>query len=490
MKGSGHEKVRVRFAPSPTGYLHVGGARTAIFNWLFAQKHHGTFLLRIEDTDVARSGQEMVEAIFNGLKWLGLNWDEEPVFQSTRLPVYQKFATKLVTEKKAYKCFCSPERLQEVREKAKREKGEYKYNRACLNLSDEEIKAREGSPFVIRLKVNAGQTTFKDQVYGEINFDNNQIDDFVILRSDGHPTYHLAVVVDDHEMNITHVIRGDDHLSNTPKHVLLYEAFGWPCPKFVHVPLILGKDRQRLSKRHGATAIEEYKKAGYLPDAVLNFLSLLGWSSGDDRELFTRAELIKLFDLSGIMKKGAVFDEKKLQWMNGQYLMALEEEKWLDFVLPELLQAGLVTTRYAVENKAYLLKIISLLKTRIKRLTEFPAMSRYFFQEPENYDETGVQKYWQDASLITKFNQLIARLDAINEFSASNVEQVMRSLAAELNIHVAKLIHPMRVAITGYAVSPGLFEVMEILGKESSIRRMKGAVEYLRSCSSEISYEN
>jgi glutamyl-tRNA synthetase len=475
-------KVRVRFAPSPTGYLHVGGARTAIFNWLFARKYHGKFLLRIEDTDVARSGAEMVQAIFDGLKWLGLNWDEEPVFQSKRFHIYKQYAERLVEEGKAYRCYCTPERLQAARETALQEKKAVKYDRYCLNLTQAEKTAREsdGSPYVTRFKVEEGFTSFVDEVYGEVKFDNNQIDDFVILRSDGIPTYHLAVVVDDKEMNITHVIRGDDHLSNTPKHVLLFKAFGWECPLFSHVPLILGTDRQRLSKRHGATSVAEYEKAGYLPEAVLNFLALLGWSSGDDRELFSRDELIEAFDLGGISKKSAVFDEKKLEWMNGQYLNKMNNEELLQRVLPYLTDSGYVTEDFAVANQEYLLRIVGLLKTRIRKLTEFAKLAKYFFTEPEEYEEAGVQKHWGDPMLIERFYSLIEKLAEIREFRQQNIEEAIRGLAEELNVSAGKLIHPARLAITGYSASPGLFEIMEILGQETVLRRLRKAISFLK----------
>lgn len=473
--------VRVRFAPSPTGYLHVGGARTAIFNWLYARKQGGRFLLRIEDTDVVRSQTAQVDAIFQGLQWLGLTWDESPLYQSSRFEIYRKFAFMLVEQGAAYKCFCSPERLRELRERAEKNKGEYKYDRACLNLTGEEIAQRErdNQTFVIRFKVKAGITSFTDQIYGDIQVKNSQLDDFIILRSDRNPTYHLAVVVDDHEMQITHVIRGEDHLSNTPKHVLLYEAMGWKCPIFVHVPLILGPDRQRLSKRHGATAMTEYQKAGYLPDAMFNFLALLGWSTGDDRELFSKEDLIQAFSLKGIMKKSAVFDEKKLLWMNGQYLMAMSDESLLQMLLPELINAGLTTEQFAQKNRDYLLKIIRLLKTRARRLVEFVTMSKYFFHQPEEFDQKGMEKFWQDPAQADKFVQLIERLNILENFTADNVERILRALALEWEISAAGIIHPTRLAITGRTVSPGLFEIMEMLGKKAVIARLKKVVEYL-----------
>jgi glutamyl-tRNA synthetase len=476
------KEIRVRFAPSPTGYLHVGGARTAIFNWLFARKQHGKFLLRIEDTDVARSGEEMVQAIFNGLKWLGLNWDETAVFQSSRFDIYKKFAEQLVAEKKAYKCFCSPEKLQASRDQAIKEKRTPKYDRTCMKLTDEEIRTHEraGTPYVIRLRVREGVTNIKDEVFGDVKFDNRQLDDFILLRADGHPTYHLAVVVDDKEMRISHVIRGDDHLSNTPKHVLLYEAFGWECPSFAHLPLILGPDKQRLSKRHGATAIEEYEKAGYLPEAVLNFLTLLGWSPGDDQEIFSREELIKKFDLSGVSKKSAVFDERKLEWMNGQYLNRMTATDFLKLMSARLVDEKLITPSYAVEHQDSLLKIAGLIKARVKRLTDIPTLASYFFKAPEIYEESAVQKHWQDSELVSKFQRLIDKLSKLSRFDAASIEQAFRGLADELNIPAANLIHPARVAVTGYGNSPGLFEIMEILGKESVLKRLERAMNFLQ----------
>lgn len=482
MNSSDVTKVRVRFAPSPTGFLHVGGARTAIFNWLFARKYGGRFLLRIEDTDVARSGDEMVEAIFNGLKWLGLEWDEQPIFQSSRFHIYKQYAERLLLEQKAYKCFCSPERLQTARARAREAGQTFKYDRTCLQLSPEAIAEKEqaGTQFVIRFKVNPGQTEFEDKVFGRIQVDHSQLDDFVILRSGGIPTYHLAVVVDDKEMDMTHIIRGDDHLSNTPKHILLYQAFGWPLPIYAHVPLILGPDGQRLSKRHGATAVDEYKRAGYLPAAVLNFLSLLGWSSGDDRELFTRDQLIAEFDLTGISRKSAIFDEGKLEWMNGQYFQRLDDAEFIEAVVPDLIGAGLVTEEFASERRDYLIKIAALLKTRIRRTTEIVDLTRYFFRDPEEYEEKGLRKHWKDPGLVEQFGVLIDRLAQIKEFNGANVESVFRGLAEEWGVSAAKVIHPTRLALTGRTASPGLFEIMEILGRETVLRRLRKAVAYLK----------
>jgi glutamyl-tRNA synthetase len=330
---------------------------------------------------------------------------------------------------------------------------------------------------VIRLKIRDGQTAFRDAVYGDVKFENQQLDDFILLRSDGLPTYHLAVVVDDQHMNITHVIRGDDHLSNTPKHILLYEAFGWAPPVFAHVPLILGPDKQRLSKRHGATSIEEYEKAGYLPEAVFNFLTLLGWSPGDDREIFSREQLIEAFDLSGISKKSAVFDERKLEWMNGQYLNAMSVQEFAGVMSKKMQEAGFSLEILSAGKR---LKIAALIKPRVRRLTEIPGMTSYFCDDPKNYDEKGVAKYWRDAEVVSVFEQISGRLTAVNVFDAANIEWVFRSLAEELDVPAAQIIHPTRLALTGQASSPGLFEIIEILGKEIVLRRLQKAVEFLQ----------
>jgi glutamyl-tRNA synthetase len=475
-------QVRVRFAPSPTGYLHIGGARTAIFNWLLARKHAGKFLLRIEDTDQARSGEEMVSVILDGLTWLGLEWDEPPVYQSQRFPIYRGFAEQLVATGHAYYCFCSQERLQELRERAIAEKRTPKYDGRCKALSAEERAELEagGSPRVIRFKTPSGDTTFKDEVHGELVFENAEIDDFIILRSDGIPTYHLAVVVDDHDMGITHVIRGDDHLTNTPKQVLLYHAFGWELPAFAHVPLILGPDKRRLSKRHGATSVGEYRKAGYLPEAMLNYLALLGWSPGDDREIMSLDELIEAFSLAGISKKSAVFDERKLEWMNSQYIQRLSGAQLVDRASPFLLESGLISAEELAEKKEYLTRVAELVKTRIRRLTEFADAIVYFMRDPEEYDEQAVAKHWKAEETVERLQLIYERLETLPEFDESHIEETIRGLAEELGVSAAKLIHPTRLAVTGRAATPGLFEVMTLLGRDTVLRRIKKAVEFMK----------
>jgi glutamyl-tRNA synthetase len=469
------QNIRVRFAPSPTGFLHVGGARTAIFNWLFARKYNGKFFLRVEDTDAERSGQEMVDAIIDGMKWLGLDWDDEIIYQSQRIERYSACAGELLNQGKAYKCFCSKEELDAKRDKAKQEKRDFKYRhaRTCYNRSAEEIKAyeNEGRPYVIRFLLPEGETRFRDEVYGDIKVTHKELDDFVIVRPDGYPVYHLAVVVDDHEMGMTHVIRGDDHLSNTPKHVLLFQSFGWQIPVFAHVPLILGQDKQRLSKRHGATAIGEYAKAGYLAEVMFNFLAILGWSSGDDREVFSRKELLAEFSLPGIQKKGAIFDEKKLEWMNGQYLNDMPDSAFAELVKKELAAKG---------NDPRIPTIAALLKPRTRLLTEIAEAADYFFNPPLTYEEKGVQKHWKDGQVI--IGQLAEIRDALLsmvEFDHAALEEVLRELCEKLNLSAGKLIHPLRLALTGRTFSPGIFEVIELLGKEETVGRINKAIDYI-----------
>jgi glutamyl-tRNA synthetase len=476
--------IAVRFAPSPTGYLHIGGARTAIFNWLFARKHGGKFFLRIEDTDLQRSGQEMTRAILESLTWLGLDWDGEPVYQSKRFQIYWDFAQRLLREGKAYRCFCSPEHIAEARERAVADKRTFKYDGRCRQLSSEEIESNlaDNKAFAIRFAIDpGGATSFKDEVHGEVSFDNEAIDDFVILRSDGLPTYHLAVVVDDHEMGITHIIRGDDHISNTPKQVLLYGAFGWSLPVFAHVPLILGPDRTRLSKRHGATAVAEYSQKGILPEALFNFLALLGWAPGDDREILSKEELIEAFDLASISKPNAVFDEKKLEWMNGEYLGMASFERLKPLVQEAFVSAGIVTAAELEKNLEYFRRVIDLLKSRVKVILDFVAFGAYFFREPEQYEEAARLKYWKDSQTADRLEKLASRLVELKNFSQARIEEAVRRLAEELGVSAAKLIHPIRLAITGFGVSPGLFETMELLGQDRVVARLRKVVALLKS---------
>ena len=475
---------RVRFAPSPTGYLHVGGARTALFNWLYARRHGGAFILRIEDTDVERSSEEMVTGILDGMRWLGLNWDEgpeaggphAPYFQSQRLDQYRRMAERLVGHGHAYYCYCSMDRLKEQREKAEARGEAWKYDRACLSLTADRIAALDsaGTPRAIRFKVPPGRTTFDDAVHGPIDFDHANIEDFVVLRSDLHPTYHLSVVVDDVDMAITHVIRGDDHISNTPKHVLLFSALGAPAPRFAHVPLILGTDKKRLSKRHGATSVMEYQRLGYLPDAMVNFLALLGWSPGDDRELMSREELKSAFALEGISGGNAVFNPEKLDWMNGQYIARLSGDELTALVEPLLRDAGLWRPDDAMpDGRGWLTRVVELLKPRAKRLTDFVEQARPFLRDTVEYDSDAVEKHLRVAGLHDHLEALVSTLRTTSPFDEPHVEAAVRGTAAQRGLKAGSLIHAVRVGVTGRAASPGLFEVLTLLGPERTVARLE-----------------
>ena len=486
---------RVRFAPSPTGYLHGGGARTALFNWLYARRHGGTFVLRIEDTDVERSSAEMVTGILDGLRWLGLDWDEGPevggphgpYFQSARLDRYRQAGARLVADGHAYHCYCSPERLRDERDTAERRGEAWQYDRTCLALPPERVAELEGTgaPRAIRFKVPSSHTAFEDAVRGRIEFDPRNIEDFVVLRSDQHPTYHLSVVVDDLDMGITHVIRGDDHVSNTPKHILLFEAFGATSPVFAHVPLILGADKKRLSKRHGATSVAEFQRQGYLPGAVLNFLALLGWSPGDDRELMSVTDLVESFSLEGISGGNAVFNTEKLDWMNGQYLARLPIAELATAVEPLLIDAGLPLDITAAPQESprpddlWLHRLVGLLRPRAKRLTDFVNLARPFLSKTVEYESAAVDKHLSAPGLGDHVAALVATLRTLAPFDEAQVEAAVRGTATERGIKAGILIHATRVAVTGRTASPGLFEVLVLLGRARSVERLERLVAFL-----------
>jgi len=481
---------RVRFAPSPTGYLHVGGARTALFNLLFARRHGGTFVLRIEDTDVERSSPDMVTGILDGMRWLGLTWDEgpeiggphSPYFQSERLQRYAAAATQLVDAGSAYYCYCSADRLRDERAKAEQRGEAWQYDRACLALSPDQVQANEaaGLPRAVRFKVPAGATGFDDAVHGRIDFDGANIEDFVIVRSDGHPTYHLSVVVDDVDMRITHVVRGDDHISNTPKHVLLFAAFGAAQPQFAHVPLILGADKKRLSKRHGATSVTEYQRQGYLPEALVNFLALLGWAPGDDRELMSWAEMIEAFSLDGISSGDAVFNTEKLDWMNGQYIARLPAAELAERVLPFLADAGLASSPL-ISNGVTYHRLLELLRPRAKRLSDFAEQARPLVSDTVEFDPEAVVKNLSIPGLDGHLAALAVSLAAVGEFDEANVERVVRETAVQRALKAGPLIHATRLAVTGRGVSPGLFEVLVLIGRERVIARLEQLRAHLAS---------
>ena len=478
--------VRVRFAPSPTGYLHVGGARTALFNWLFARRHGGVFVLRIEDTDLERSSPEMVEGILDGMRWLGLDWDEGPLvggpfgpyFQSERLDRHRAMAERLVKEHKAYFCYCTPEELKAKREAAEALGGAWKYDRTCLRLTPSEIRAREAShrSRAVRFCVPEGATRFDDLVHGPIEFDCANIEDFVILRADRHPTYHLSVVSDDVEMKITHVVRGDDHISNTPKQLLLYDAIGAAVPAFAHVPLILGPDKKRLSKRHGATSVMEYARQGYLPEAMANFLALLGWSPGSgDRELFTRQELADAFDLSGISGRSAVFNPEKLDWFNQQYIVTLAPEELTSRIQPIFESAGLWDPVFLAEKHGWFFSVLELLKPRAKRLDDFVSMGHYFFSDQVVYDETAVAKHMKADGMADHLHAVDGALRALDAFDPASLETAIRAVADARGVKAGTLIQAIRVAVSGRTATPGLFEVLSLLGRDRVHQRLRSS---------------
>jgi glutamyl-tRNA synthetase len=481
---------RVRFAPSPTGYLHVGGARTALFNWLYARRTGGTFVLRIEDTDMERSSSEMVTGILDGMRWLGLDWDEGPevggssgpYFQSERLDRYREAAARLVASGRAYYCYCNPDEIKAKREAAEQAGQTWSYDRTCASLSADEVAAREaaGAPRAVRFRMPDGTTAFDDVVHGRIEFENAVIEDFVVLRSDRHPTYHLSVVVDDIDMGITDVVRGDDHISNTPKQVLLYEALGAPVPRFAHVPLILGPDKRRLSKRHGATSVMEYERQGFLPEAMFNFLALLGWSPGQgDRELFTREELVEAFSLDGISSSNAVFNPEKLEWFNVQHIARLGADEITRRLEPMLVESGLWSDALEGERREWFHQVIEILKPRAKKLRDLVEQGRYFFVDPAEYDEAAVAKHLSAPGLAGRVKAWADVLAGVEPFSAAAIEVALRATAESQGIKAATLIHATRVAVTGHGVSPSLFDVVALVGREAAARRLAKLQDFL-----------
>jgi glutamyl-tRNA synthetase len=469
-------QVRVRFAPSPTGYLHVGGARTALFNWLFARHHGGVFVLRIEDTDRERSSDAMTAAILEGMSWLGLDWDEGPFHQADGIERHRADALRLVAAGSAYRCFCTAAELEARRTAAAGGDLTFRYDRRCepIPAAVSGQRAAAGEPHTVRFRVPEGTTQWSDAVHGDIAFDNGDIEDFIILRTDGTPIYNLAVVSDDIDMRITHVIRGDDHISNTPKQILLYDALGSAVPTFAHVPMILGSDGRRLSKRHGATAVGEYQHQGILPQALFNFLALLGWSPGTDEEIFSSAELVQRFALDGINRKSAIFDAQKLEWMNGRYMAALDDD---------VHATALASAFPAVERPAgWWRDVAALLKVRARTTLEMVEQARPFLAEQLSYDEAAVAKHWKDAGAAAdRLAAIRADLAALDEWSESALEAALRRRADADGVGAGKVIHPLRVALTGSGASPGIFEVARLLGRDTVLRRIDDALDYLRN---------
>ena len=477
---------RLRFAPSPTGYLHVGGARTALLNWLYAKKFGGVMLLRIEDTDKARSTDESTRAIFDGLTWLGLGWDEAVVHQGANLERHRADAFRMLDNGTAYRCFCTQEELAERRAAAEAKGETFRYDRRCDRLSaaeiDEKLAAR--APFTIRFRVPEGTTSWHDLVHETITFPNKDIEDFIVLRTDGTPIYNLAVVSDDIAMKITLVMRGDDHISNTPKQIMLYQALGAELPQFAHLPMIHGMDGKKLSKRHGATAVGDYQHLGILPDAMLNFLALLGWAPGHDIEVMTIPQMIELFDTKGLQKKAAIFDTKKLEWMNGQHLQMLSTGELVARTAPALVAAGLTTEADLGERRAWFIALLDLLKIRARTIDDIVRQSAPYFTEKVEFEPDAVAKQWKDREASAGLLQAIhGALVGAPEWEPAAMEASLRVLAEQLGLgdKAGKLFQPLRVALTGQSASPGIFDVLLLLGRERSLMRVDHAINFLKN---------
>lgn len=459
---------RVRFAPSPTGYLHVGGARTALFNWLYAKKTGGKFILRIEDTDLERSTEESVNAILEGMKWLGMDWDEGPFYQTKRMDLYKKYIKELLESGAAYRCYCTTEELNVMREQLKKEGKKPQYDGRCRNRTD----FPEDKPFVIRLKIPEGSVTFNDLIKGPITVNNTEIDDFIIARSDGSPTYNLTVVVDDYLMGMTKIIRGDDHVNNTPKQILIYNALGWKVPDFAHVPMILGSDKTRLSKRHGATSVMAYQEMGYLSEAMINYLLRLSWSHGD-KEIFSLAEMKELFTIDNIGRSPGVFNHDKLLWLNAHYIKEKNDEDLAELVFPFLRK--IVSADNEIERES-LIKLMPLLKERGKLLTEIAEMAQPYFIKAEEiiYDEKGFKKFVVAGKEYLE--ELIAEIENLETLNEETLTPIFKAILEKFSIKFLKIAQALRVSFTGKTFSPGIFEVMEFLGKEEVIKRVKRAL--------------
>ncbi|CAN5255005.1 MAG: glutamate--tRNA ligase [Gemmatimonadetes bacterium] len=475
--------VRVRFAPSPTGFLHVGGARTALFNWLWARHTGGIFVLRIEDTDRERSTDEMIAAILDGLAWLEIDWDEGPHYQSARAGQHREAAEDLLAAGSAYPCFCTVEELAAEREAAVARKEPYVYGGRCRGIDPVTAGARRaaGEPYTVRFRVPTGETRWDDIVHGPTSFGNATIGDFIVLRTDGAPVYNLAVTVDDRDMGITHVVRGDDHISNTPKQILLYEALATAVPVFAHVPLILGPDKRKLSKRHGAVAVTTYREAGYLPQAFTNFLALLGWSPGDDREVMSRQELIDSFTLDRITGKSAVFDVQKLEWLNGQHLSRMSGAELAATAGPWFARAGLGSEAELAEKAEWFAALLDLVKERSRTLVDLVAQGRPFFPGPVEYQPEAVEKFWKDpvaaAGALGVAADFVAAERSFDDLEG--MEARLRALCEERGVSAGKVMQALRVALTGARVSPGIFETMAIMGRLLVSERIETARAHL-----------
>lgn len=483
------KNIRVRFAPSPTGHLHIGGARTALFNYLFARKYNGTFILRIEDTDELRSTEESVKWIFESMAWLGLDWQEGampdgsqrgdfgPYVQSKReaMGIYRKYADQLVKEGKAYYCYCTPQELDEMRKKAALEKRPPKYEGRCRNLTEEQKKKfeSEGRRPVIRFRMpDEGAASWEDLIHSQLSFENKLLYDFIMVKASGYPTYNFACVIDDHLMKITHVIRGDDHISNTPLQIQLYRALGWQLPYFAHLSMILGPDGSRLSKRHGATSVQEYRKDGFLPQTIKNYLALLGWSTSDSQQIFEKGELEEKFSLEGCQKNPATFDPVKLKWMNGEYLRKLDKKEIYSLALPYLKESGLDLSY----PKTPLEDIVYLEYEKYKTLSEIPSLLSFFFSEKVEYDRESVESVFGKPSAARVLEGIAGVYAAISDFTEKTIEEETRKFAKANSFKNGEVFHPVRVAVSGRAQGPTLFKMIEYLGKDLVLKRLKEAL--------------
>jgi glutamyl-tRNA synthetase len=462
-------QVRLRFAPSPTGYLHIGGARTALFNWLQARKEGGNFILRIEDTDVARSTQESVDAILEGMRWLGLDWDEGPFFQSESFPVYREHVEKLLAAGKAYRCWCTAEELEAKREQAMKDGRKPKYDWTCRNLAAD-IPDRL---FAVRFKApQEGFTAFDDLIKGTISFSNDELDDLIIQRSDGTPTYNFTVVIDDSTMGITTVIRGDDHINNTPRQILLYEALGYPVPRFAHVPMILGADKARLSKRHGATSVMAYRDMGYLPEAMINYLVRLGWSHGD-QEIFTLEDLVGKFAIEDVGKSAGVFNPDKLLWLNAHYIKSGDPERLAALLVPFLKERGVEQS-----DKPELPGVVKTLQERARTMLEMADGALFYYKDDFAYDSQAAEKFLKPEALPL-YEAVIEKLESLIDFSQQGIEAVFKDICTGKGVKLGQVGPLVRIAVCGGTVSPGIYEMVEVLGKEETLKRLKRAILHI-----------
>ena len=462
--------IKVRFAPSPTGELHLGGARTALFNWLFAKNQNGFFYLRIEDTDTARSKDKYTSQILDSLSWLGLKWDKPLVYQSGRSKQYKTYLNHLIDSGVVYRCFCSKNDLE-----SSKDKGHYKYSGICRDISTQAIKEKlnQGISFTYRIRIPDGSTNYNDLVYGKIKISNDQLDDFIIFRSDGSPTYNFTAVIDDHAMSITHVIRGEDHLSNTPKQIILYKALGFEIPIFAHLPMILGSDKKRLSKRHGAPGIQFFREDGYLPLSLVNYLALLGWNSGNEDEVFTLESLIKKFDLKKIQKKGAIWDQKKLNWLSGQHIINLNT----DFILDSIRN---IEPEWGKGHEiSFLITIIEVLKIRSKSLKDIMNQSELYFNGPNDYDPIGLSKCWKKESVNSTVEKILKSLNSLSEWRKDELERVIHSISEINQLSMGKITMPLRIALLGSLSGPSVVDLLHILGRKDSINRIHKALDTL-----------